>query len=164
MRVSVSTPSTFFCRLCGVWVAAFLALFSFSQASSADAPTALPTWLIGCWISDDQTSLEAWTQDTDDALIGFSSLVRDGQVVFYELMSLRRNQKGELVFTAYPSNQPPGAFTAVSQSEDAVVFLNTEHDYPQRIRYRRQGDQLLADIARADGEKLTVFDKTRCTE
>ena len=131
---------------------------------SADMTHALPTWLVGCWVSADTRSLEAWTQDSDDVLIGFSSVVNDNQVVFYELMSLRLDANGELTFTAYPSNQPGGSFPATDQSKDAVVFENANHDYPQRIRYRREDNQLIADIARADGEQKVDFKKTQCPE
>ena len=131
-------------------------------AACADTERELPTWLVGCWVSEDERSLEAWTKDSDTTLIGFSSVVSDNKVVFYELMSIRLGDQGALTFTAYPSNQPGGSFPAVSEEEQAVTFLNEDHDYPQRIRYRRDGDKLLADIARVDGEQQTDFRKTRC--
>ncbi len=136
----------------------------YSAAALADTTRTLPTWLVGCWESKDGSSLEAWSQDDDATLIGFSSIVSDGKVTFYELMSIRLHDGGELVFTAYPSNQPGGSFPAISQDAQAVVFQNADHDYPQRIRYRRAGDQLIADIALASGDQPYDFVKASCSK
>ncbi|MEM8984744.1 MAG: DUF6265 family protein [Pseudomonadota bacterium] len=135
-----------------------------STASPTESTHTLPTWLVGCWVSADGTSLEAWSQDSDDTLIGFSSIVTDGRVSFYEMMSLRLDDDGRLIFTAYPSNQPGGSFPAVDQDESSVVFQNEAHDFPQRIRYRRADDQLIADIAFASGENQIDFNKTQCAD
>lgn len=121
----------------------------------------LPTWLAGCWISSDGQQIEAWSDD-GEALIGFSSVVVENRTVFHELMSIRRGDQGALVFTAYPSNQPGGSFSAETENDHLVVFFNDAHDYPQRIRYQREGDRLFADISRADGSDRRNFVKQRC--
>ena len=77
-------------------------------------------------------------------------------------MSIRRGDQGALVFTAYPSNQPGGSFSAETENDHLVVFFNDAHDYPQRIRYQREGDRLFADISRADGSDRRNFVKQRC--
>ena len=142
-----------------------LAVLTLSLAGCATTPASntLPAWLVGCWESSDGRSREAWVRDSDDTLSGFSTTVSEGKVSFHELMSIRRFNDSRLVFTAYPSNQPGGSFPAVSQEDDALVFQNSEHDYPQRIRYRRSGDELQADIALADGANQYDFVKTACS-
>ncbi|MEO0616466.1 MAG: DUF6265 family protein [Pseudomonadota bacterium] len=123
----------------------------------------LPTWLTGCWISSDGQQIEAWSDD-GEALIGFSSVAVENRTVFHELMSIRRNDQGTLVFTAYPSNQPGGSFPAEQATDNLIVFFNDQHDYPQRIRYQREGDRLFADISRADGSDRRNFVKQRCPD
>lgn len=149
----------------GIWLPqlAMIAIVC-SSPTLADTPHTLPTWLVGCWESEDGRSLEAWSQDDGETLIGFSSIVSEGKVSFYELMSIRLHGNGQLVFTAYPSNQPGGAFPAVRQSTQGVVFQNAEHDYPQRIRYRRSGEQLVADIALSNGGQQVDFRKASCAK
>jgi hypothetical protein len=39
----------------------------------------------------------------------------------------------------------------VSIGEDSIEFANPRHDYPQRIRYWRQGQLLMAEISKIDG-------------
>jgi hypothetical protein len=34
-----------------------------------------------------------------------------------------------------------------------VTFLNAEHDFPQRVRYWREGRELVAEISLKDGTK-----------
>ncbi|MEM1263925.1 MAG: DUF6265 family protein [Pseudomonadota bacterium] len=142
--------------------AALTLLLVLSSASFADATYELPTWLVGCWLSADGTGLEAWAQDSDNMLIGFSSIVTENRVSFYEMMSIRLQDDGNLIFTAYPSNQAGGSFPAVAQSERSVTFQNTAYDFPQRIRYRRDQQRLVADIALANADHQVDFDKDSC--
>lgn len=149
-------------RIAGSVLVGFCLLLSGCALRAESALGPLPEWLAGCWVSSDGQSLEAWTLDADDTLIGFSSVTNGNAVVFYELMSIRRDAQGALMFTAYPSNQPDGSFPVEDWDTDQVVFFNDAHDYPQRIRYQRQGDRLFADISRADGSDRRNFVKQRC--
>ncbi|HEX3276493.1 MAG TPA: DUF6265 family protein, partial [Gemmatimonadales bacterium] len=56
-------------------------------------------------------------------------------------------RRGRLVYAAAPSGQSPAEFTSVSVSDSGVTFENLDHDFPQRVRYRRAGpDSLLARV------------------
>ena len=146
-------------RLAGLVACNFVLGGCALQAPAEAEP--LPTWLAGCWVSSDGQQIEAWSDD-GEALIGFSSVVVENRTVFHELMSIRRDDRAGLVFTAYPSNQPGGSFPSESEDDNLVVFLNDAHAYPQRIRYQREGDRLFADISRADGSDRRNFVKQRC--
>ena len=54
-------------------------------------------------------------------------------------------------FFAQPSGKPASEFPMVLRSEESVEFANANHDYPQRIRYWRQGQLLMAEISKIDG-------------
>jgi hypothetical protein len=46
-----------------------------------------------------------------------------------------------------PFGQPPAEFIAASVSDTMVVFENPQHDFPQRVIYRKRGaDSLIARI------------------
>jgi hypothetical protein len=62
----------------------------------------------------------------------------------YEL-TLIRQDGDRLLFEAHPKDQPPATFTASVATADSVVFEAPEHDFPQRVGYRRVG----ADSVRA---------------
>ena len=38
-----------------------------------------------------------------------------------------------------------------------IEFTNPAHDYPQRIRYWREGDKLIAEIALIDGKRAVSW-------
>jgi predicted NAD/FAD-dependent oxidoreductase len=58
-----------------------------------------------------------------------------------------------MTFRAMPAGGPPTEFHWVHSAEPGLTFLNAAHDYPQRIRYWRDGRFLMAEIAAADGTK-----------
>ena len=60
-----------------------------------------------------------------------------------------------IFFHAEPANQKPADFRAVAFSTEGqtVTFEDRSHDYPQRVRYWRDGETLLAEISQSDGSK-----------
>jgi hypothetical protein len=119
-------------------------------------------WLEGCWVSDDKSTQEVWVIDGEQSLAGFSVSVSDTKVGFYELMNIRQDENGSWFFTAYPSGQASASFKAIQQGENSVLFANPDHDYPQEIRYERNGDSLAASVSLLNGVKPISFDKVAC--
>ena len=60
---------------------------------------------------------------------------------------------GKISFCALPKGQTGACFDATSVTASEIVFENAAHDYPQRIRYWRQGEELHAEISLKDGSK-----------
>ena len=81
---------------------------------------------------------------------------------FYEVLAIRHNENGSLVYTAHPVGQATTAFTATVIGDNSVVFENADHDYPQRIRYTREADRLRATISLLDDSRPASFDKVAC--
>jgi hypothetical protein len=131
-------------------------------ASGDDSTQSGLNWLTGCWVTNDRSSQEVWTAEGDNSLLGFGVTIGDGEVVFYEILSIRQNSVGVWTYTAHPSGQASASFTAVEFSENNVVFANPDHDYPQQIRYWRKGNQLHATTALLDGKRTQSFDKIAC--
>lgn len=131
-------------------------------AAGADTASADLDWLEGCWVSDDGSSREVWVVDDNDLLVGFSVSLDGAKFAFYELLSIRRNDDGEWSYHAHPSGQASTRFDAVEIADQSVLFVNPDHDYPQEIRYRREGDVLYASISLLGGENPRSFDKHAC--
>lgn len=51
-----------------------------------------------------------------------------------------------VTFTAFVPGQPPTPFVLRPGPDGEAVFENPAHDFPQRVIYRRCGDQLCARI------------------
>jgi len=128
-----------------LWLALGLCV---TNAHAADAT--LPAWLAGCWQQDkgERGSMEVWMPAAGDAMFGVSRTVRNGKTVAHEFMQIRV-QSDSIVFIALPSNQREATFNAVRQGGREIVFENLQHDFPQRIMYRRTDADTLS--ARVEG-------------
>jgi hypothetical protein len=71
---------------------------------------------------------------------------------------------GKAVFHASPDGAPAVAFGETARDDASVTFLNRDHDYPQRISYRRDGDVIVAEVSLADGTKPMRWRYRRITE
>ena len=100
-------------------------------------------------------------------MLGMSRTVRGDStlVEFEELRIFGRG--GRLVYHAEPSGQTPTDFETRSSSDTLVTFENPAHDFPQRVIYRRRGqDSLLARIEGTSGGRTRGVDfayaRARC--
>jgi hypothetical protein len=102
-------------------------------------------WLQGCWEmrSPQGTVEEQWMSPRGSAMIGVGRTVRNDRLVEYELVVVRE-EGGRLAYEAHPSGQPSAVFLSREVTDAMVTFENSEHDFPQRIGYRRDGPDLLA--------------------
>ena len=71
-------------------------------------------------------------------MLGMGRTVRAGKTLEYELV-LIKEQDGRLAYEAHPSGQPAATFVSTTVSETRVIFENAQHDFPQRVGYRRDG-------------------------
>jgi hypothetical protein len=128
---------------------AILAVVFAGASAAAEAPRGVDrvAWMQGCWTlaSEGRTVEEQWMAPRGGAMLGTSRTVKDGRLVEYEFVVLRE-RGDDLIFMAHPSGQLAGEFPLKSVDATSVVFENTTHDFPQRIGYRRQGEQLEAWI------------------
>jgi len=131
-------------------------------ASGGDSFNSEFDWLVGCWVTPDNSAQEVWVINGEQSLAGFAVSVADNKVGFYEVLSIRQDENGVWVYTAHPSGQSSASFHAVQISEKNVVFANPDHDYPQEIRYRRDGDSLYASVSLLGGASPNSFDKIAC--
>jgi hypothetical protein len=104
------------------------------------------SWLAGHWrecTPRGETS-ETWTDARGGVMLGISKAVR-GDRVDWELARIDTTPQGIALF-ASPKGQAPTAFRAVSVTAERAIFENRDHDFPQRVIYRRRGDRLTARI------------------
>jgi len=134
------------------------------MAGVALLATAMPTaaqgldlgWMAGDWCTEAQNgeqTCEHWSAEIAGGVTGSSSTRKRGVTVSSERMVIDMSL-GRLTFTALPDGATaPTPFPLVSRTATELVFENRAHDYPQRIRYWRDGAALMAEISLADGSK-----------
>jgi hypothetical protein len=107
-------------------------------------------WIAGCWElrAPGRATLEMWMPPGGDLMLGASRTVRGTAVSEFEQMRIKA-EGGRLVYTALPSGQKEARFPSTHTSDSLLIFENLEHDFPQRILYRRRGSDSI--VARIEG-------------
>jgi hypothetical protein len=134
--------------------------FALSNAATQQEPK-LPEWMAGCWEqrSDDRWTEECWMPPRGGIMLGSGRSGTGDRVSEWEATQivLARQAGGgpavRMAFWAAPGGTNRTFFAWSPSDLPGVTFVNAAHDYPQRIRYWREGEQLMAETALADGSK-----------
>ncbi|MBA2241869.1 MAG: hypothetical protein H0W04_03120 [Chthoniobacterales bacterium] len=105
-------------------------------------------WLSGCWRSESENPqvTEHWMKPAGRTMLGISHTIANGETREYEFIRIVQEDNGEIFFVANPSRQKEARFKLMIITNREARFENPEHDFPQRITYRRDGDFLLGRI------------------
>lgn len=147
-----------------------------SAAGQVDSVPALSgieaaAWLAGCWEAASADGLDAseeqWMPPRGGLMVGMSRSVRGGEARGYELLTIRVDGDGRLIYHAEPSGQEPTDFPARSIEDGRLEFVNAEHDFPRKIVYVRMDDDFLHAVVfgEADGAEpafLLPFRRVKC--
>lgn len=123
------------------------ALMAAAIGADAAADVARLSWMAGTWVSetDGVVVRETWLAPRDGVMGGVGQTNRPGQKPFVEHVTISAEPAGA-TFTAILPGQPPAAFVLLPGPDGAAVFENKAHDFPQRVFYRRCGEDLCAGI------------------
>lgn len=130
-------------------------------AATADQPAdIMPRWMAGCWEakSGESWTEECWTSPRGGLMLGSGRFGRGDTIRDWEVMQIMAGDSDDpsiprLTFFGMPKAQGRTPFSIVEDGQPGLTFMNAEHDYPQRIRYWREGEELVAEIALKDGSK-----------
>jgi hypothetical protein len=113
-------------------------------------------------VNGDRVVEEQWMAPRGHTMISTGRTTQGDKLAEYELV-LIREQSGQLAYESHPSGQPSAVFLSRTVGENEVLFENLQHDFPQRIGYRRDGDSLRAWIEgpRNGQNKRVEFPYTR---
>lgn len=141
-----------FCLICALLLVS--AVLS-QPAEAADPPS--PTveqlgWLAGSWEGTlGKASIEEhWTHAAGGTLLGVSRTIVAGKTVEFEFLRIETRDTG-IFYVAQPGGRPPTDFKLARLEGTEVVFENLQHDFPQRIIYKKNPDGTLH--ARIEGER-----------
>ena len=141
----------------------FLVVLSVGTVSSSNQSTATqrPTvsglsWIAGCWVREDgnRRTEEFWMKPAGQTMIGLGRTIAGGKTVFTEYLQINEGQNGIAYIVALGTGAKPVAFPLLKSSEGEVIFENPNHDFPQRIIYRRESRDAL--FARIEGQEKGV--------
>ncbi len=130
-------------------------LLAAAPLTAQSAARSLPEWMAGTWMTEDGASWsdEVWTDPRGGLMLGIARTGFGPRLENWELAQIRQRADGTITFLAQPQGKPATEFPMVLVSEEAIEFANPANDYPQRIRYWRQGKLLMAEISKIDGSQ-----------
>jgi len=126
---------------------------SHSQKNDTSADLAQFNWLLGTWKNETSrgTSYEVWTRVSDRTFEGDSYTIKGGEKQHNEFLRIARFGSEIFYVSKVAHNKYPVGFKLIKVEDHTRVFENAEHDFPQRIIYKRKEDGSLH--ARIEGEK-----------
>jgi hypothetical protein len=119
-------------------------------------PAASLDWMAGDWIAiaGDQWTEEHWLPARGGVMLGLNRSGRADRLAGFEFMRIAPDAGGRPVFHASPGGAAPVAFPLTAATPTSALFENPAHDFPTIIRYRRQGNRLLAEMSGPGGAGL----------
>ena len=123
--------------------------------------------MAGCWERDSKGSLisEMWMKPAGSSIFGMGRTVKGGKTVDFEMMRIEQRADG-IYFVARPkANAEETPFKLKSSSAGDFVFENLQHDFPQRVIYKANGNSLTGRIeGTQNGKSMGIdFPMTRTT-
>src|SRR5688572_3588332 len=124
-------------RLAAIALAAAIA----AAPLAAQEPATFPSWMAGAWSTadGDRWTEEFWTHARGGIMIGASREGRGETLRTWESIRIARKPDGTLAYIPMPNGGTPVEFAMVRQDAQSIEFANPAHDFPQRIRYWREG-------------------------
>jgi hypothetical protein len=119
------------------------------RAHQAPKPTLNDlSWIAGSWTGTAQgvEMEEHWTKPNGGSMIGIHRDVGKGRTLSFEFLRIEQ-QKDQIVYLSMPNGRSPATpFPLKEVAGTRVVFENPAHDFPQRIIYWKDGNDLRARI------------------
>jgi ketosteroid isomerase-like protein len=103
--------------------------------------------MLGHWVREDGAGSETWLA-AGPGMLGIGFATTGAGTSWFEVLILDE-VGGVLTYTGIPGGQRAVDFPMVESGPTSVVFANPAHDHPQRIRYQRRDDMLLAEVESA---------------
>ena len=105
------------------------------------------SWMAGHWggTVDGVQMEEVWLAPRGKVMPSVHRDVRPDGRTSFEFARIAVTNSG-IVFFAQPNGKAETPFALVESTKQRAVFENLEHDFPQRIIYWRDGDQLCARV------------------
>ncbi|MEP7361786.1 MAG: DUF6265 family protein [Acidobacteriota bacterium] len=133
----------------------FLLLLTAATLASAQTEVSSLGWLAGCWEMRPAPGIlieEHWTKPAGGTLLGMGRTIKGSRTVFTEFFRISI-ENGKLTYTARIGTKGVTEFPLLKMSTAEITFENPTHDFPQRVIYRKNGENITARIEGMDKGK-----------
>ena len=94
-----------------------------------------------------------WLPPRGETMLGGTQAGFGSELSAWETVRIEHKPDGSLRYVAQDKGGKAVEFAMTVTSDQAIEFANPAHDFPQRIRYWREGNLLMAEVAMLDGSK-----------
>ncbi len=107
-------------------------------SGSIFAQNKLPEFLVGTWLSEDQSTYEHWDKLSSTSMKGYSYQIKNGEIKVNEYLDLVQRKDGTFYIPSVigQNNGNPVEFKLIS-SDSSFIFENKAHDFPKKICYKK---------------------------
>lgn len=123
----------------------FVAIILISSCQTENKPQK-PDFLLGKWIRTNDkpgnTTYEIWNNN----FTGLGITLKEKDTTFKEILSIE-SINDTLILKVVGVNATPTLFKFTSQTDTSFVAENPTHDFPTKIKYWLENDQLKAHVS-----------------
>lgn len=143
-------------RINSVIVLMFFSAATYAQTSTVENFQKLD-WLRGDWVRTNQkpgrSGFETWKSAGPTTMIGRGVTLKGSDTTFIEKIRIE-SRDGKIFYVAdVPENRSEVWFEFTELTETGFVCENPKHDFPKKISYSVNGDNLKATIS-GDGKSI----------
>jgi len=111
-------------------------------------------WMAGTWSvsQGEETVTESWVGPGNGLMVAVNLTTTGTTRKSFEFLRIGDTPEGFSYF-ASPGGRPAVEFKMKEQAGQRVVFENPAHDFPRRILYWREGENLMARVEGSIGGK-----------
>jgi hypothetical protein len=123
------------------------------------------SFLEGCWKGEANGQLiyETWGNQDGNFMLGGSKTISGGKTKFFEFLSIVMKD-GKIHYVPYVNGINTVSFPLIASGKSDAQFSNPEHDFPQSIKYVRDGSSLRITLSGGDKTEAYVMNSIRCGE
>lgn len=125
----------------------------------------LPTFLVGTWTDQSETTFERWDIVQGNTLKGLSYKMQDSGIEVTEYMEIVYVD-GQLLYKATALDQNDGHEVVFKSKsiDSSLIFENNNHDFPQQIEYRKISDHEVSIKLSGQSQKDITYTLLKSTK
>lgn len=108
-------------------------------------------WILGTWMRTDagpgEKAYEKWEKKSTFEYNGIGVTLKAKDTLFKENLKLLVKDNDIFYVAEVAHNEAPVYFRITEYNESGFVSSNPDHDFPKKISYRLEGDNLKAEIS-----------------
>ena len=122
-------------------------------------------WLLGFWKRSNEEegreTFETWKKLNDTEYVGFGFTLKNGDTISQEKLRLLKNDMRWDILVKVPDEDTPTMFKGTGHNKNEFNAENNAIDFPNHIKYWRDGDNIKALISNAEMEVSFEFKKMK---